>query len=73
MSEYGTFAWNYYYLRYKDGKLVNEDGIEVFNTDKTFATPDEAEQWMIENNERGNVIGSYEDLLELKNKYGKKN
>ena len=44
--------WPYYTL--VNGKLIDDEGIELEGTPK-FETTEEAEQWLIDNDERGNV------------------
>ena len=45
--------WPYYTLK-KDGHLYDEDGKKVF-TNVNFRNIDDAEKWLENHNERGNV------------------
>jgi len=56
---YGTFEWPELYL--KDGMIVDVKGNQAFAdaSQPMFSSPEEAENWLIENNHRGNVIGDY--------------
>lgn len=59
-----SFPWDYYYL--KNGKIVDKNGHSVFNNTPLFKTIEKAEQWLENNNERGNVIGDFEDFKKNK-------
>jgi hypothetical protein len=44
--------WQYY--EFRNGKLYDEDGYEVFS-EQEFATAADAEAWLVENDIRGTV------------------
>jgi len=45
--------WPYYVL--KNGRLIDEDGYEGNRNCPSFDSIEEAENWLTENDERGNV------------------
>ncbi len=64
-----SMSWPYFTLN-KDGKLVDEDGTIQFK-DKTFKDEAEAEQYLMDNDIRGNVKPSNESVDEKKEKVNK--
>jgi hypothetical protein len=62
-----SFPWPYYYL--KNGILVNENGYKAFNNAPKFKDIEDAEKWLEMKNERGNVVGNFEDRPKNKNKF----
>ena len=62
-GEFGTFDWPYLYLD-KNGELLDENGDKLFNNIPKFNSMEEAEQWLEDNDERGTVVGYYDEYLE---------
>lgn len=70
MSSYARADWPYYYLT-SAGKLVDkEDGTEPGKDWPTFKSIEEADQWLQDEDIRGDIIGkiSDEDLKKLRGK-----
>lgn len=56
------FQWELFYLKNK--KIVNYDGDQIFSDCPDFVNTEDAEQWLIDIDERGNVVGDWADRNE---------
>lgn len=53
--------WGYFRIN-QEGRLVDENGYKQFSSAPDFATVEEAEQWLVDNDERGTVTGFTEEM-----------